>query len=59
MTRTFVLRFKDGHIDQLAFPNGEFSRAIVWTPKSHGEGKDVSDYFILPDEVETVEFIDE
>jgi hypothetical protein len=60
MTRTFQFRLKNGEIHQLAFPEGyEFSRAIIWVPKSSDEKKEAANYIIVPEDVETVEFMDE
>jgi hypothetical protein len=51
---------KNGQIHQLAFPDGELRRAIIWVPKnSDEEKKQVANYVILPDDVETIEPIDE
>jgi hypothetical protein len=54
-------RLKNGETHEFTLPDdSEIHRAIIWVPKgSDAEKKEAANFIILPDDVETVEIIDD
>jgi len=54
-------RLKNGEKHQFTLPNdAEVHRAIIWVPKSSDDRKkEAANYIIIPDDVETVEVVDD
>jgi hypothetical protein len=54
-------RLKNGKTHEFTLPDdAEIHRAIIWVPKSSdGKKKEAANFIILPDDVETVEAVDE
>ncbi len=54
-------RLKNGETHEVTLPDdSEIHRAIIWVPKgSEDKKKEAANYIILPDDVETVEVIEE
>lgn len=54
-------RLKNGETHEFTLPDdAEIRRAIIWVPKSSDDKKkEAANFIILPDDVETVEVIDD
>ena len=52
---SFELRLKNGETHEIVLPDAAKTyRAIVWIPKNSDKKKEVTNFLILPDDVELV-----